>query len=114
MNSDYIKQLEQQIEEMQAKLSVSDATNAELKHLAELRDSENGESSREILSLTEELRIMKASYEHACDLVARMHKAATGKTCAPHSNPVADVAKLRSMYIRLKEQRHDKHRDRSV
>jgi len=111
---DYTKQLEQQIEEMQAKLAVSDAANAELKHLAELRDSENGESSREILSLTEELRNTKADYERACELVAKMHKAAMGKVCAPRSNPVADVAKLRSMYIRLKEQRHDKHRDRSI
>jgi hypothetical protein len=78
--SDYIKGLEEQLEQMQAKLAVSDAANAELKHLVDVRDGENGELAREILTLMEELRNMKAAYEHACELVAKMHKAAIGKT----------------------------------
>jgi hypothetical protein len=61
-----------------------------------------------------EYKMMKHNYEHACEVIANMHKAATGKVCGPRKGVVEDVAALRFMYIKLKEQRHDKHRNRSV
>ena len=107
MNSDYVKQLEEQIEQLTKKLGEAEATVIDQQ--AVIRAEKNIVNHRK-----EEVKYYKDAYEEACVIVADMHKAAMGKTCAPRSNPVADVAKLRSMYIRLKEQRHDKHRDRSI
>lgn len=112
--SDYIKELEQQNEQLNKKLADSQLTIEVLQTIDKNRQSDIKQMASRLCELKEECKMMKYNYEHACSIVADMHKAAVGKICAPRKGVVEDVAKLRSMYLKLKEKKHDKRINRPI
>jgi hypothetical protein len=112
--NDYTKQLEQQIEHLTKKLAKEQSKVEAFKIHEDIRNDEILRMTKRICELITDYKNLRVEYDGACELVAKMHKAAMGETCGPRKGVVEDVAELRFKYLKLKEQRHDKHRNRSV